>query len=611
MAKAAAFVPREGSLSDWQLYRRLLSYALPYWPLFLLSVLGFILYSVGNVLLADLMQFLLDAIGGKEGADNGVVASIAYRFWDSSEGTRLEFARIAVPVAAVTLACGRATGYFAGTYFMTNVARNLIHALRCKLFDNIMAAPCSYYDRHSQGALISKITFNVEQVSGAATNALKIIIGEGLTVIGLIGYMLYQNWRLSLVFFAVVPIIALVVSVVGKHFRRYSRRIQNSMGDVTQVSNESIGGYKEIRIFGGHEQQSGRFHAASNYNREQSLKLAFANALSTPVIQTLLALSLAVLVWVALGPVMLEDFTGGSLVAFLTAAGLLGKPIRQLTGVQSTIQRGLAAAEDIFAQIDQDGERDTGTYTVERARGDIAIRQLTFAYPGGERPVLQGIDLDVPAGKTFALVGRSGSGKSTLVQLLARFYDAEEGAISLDGVPIADYRLANLRAQLAMVSQSVTLFHDTVRNNIAYGSLSGASDEAVRSAAKSAFALDFIEALPQGFDTVLGDDGGGLSGGQRQRIAIARAILKDAPVLILDEATSALDNESEHRIQRALEQIMVDRTTIVIAHRLSTVERADSIVVMDAGRIVAQGSHDELLAEGGLYAQLYHQEFSD
>ncbi|MBN7798406.1 lipid A export permease/ATP-binding protein MsbA [Parahaliea mediterranea] len=611
MAKPASYVPRQGRMSDWQLYRRLVAYALPYWRLFALSVLGFVLYSAGNALLADMMRFLLDSLGDSRGAEGGIVAGIAYRFWDETTTTQMEFARIAVPVAAVVLACGRATGYFAGTYFMTTVARNLIHKLRCELFDGIMAAPCSFHDRHSQGALISKITFNVEQVSGAATKALKVIIGEGLTVLVLIGYMLYMNWRLTLVFFVVAPVIALVVSVVGKHFRRYSRRIQNSMGEVTQVSNESVGGYKEIRLFGGQEQQSGRFQQASNYNREQSLKLAFADALSTPVIQTLLAMALAVLVWIALDPVMIADFTSADLVAFLTAAGMLGKPIRQLSGIQATVQRGLAAAEDIFAQIDTDKERDSGTHTAQRVRGDLAIRQLTFQYPGGESPVLRDIDLQVPAGQTVALVGRSGSGKSTLVQLLARFYDIEQGEVTLDGVPIADYQLDNLRAQLAMVSQNVTLFHDTVRNNIAYGSLANATDEAVRAAAESAFALDFIEQLPQGFDTVLGDDGGGLSGGQRQRIAIARAILKDAPVLILDEATSALDNESEHRIQRALERIMADRTTIVIAHRLSTVERADCIVVMDAGRIVAQGSHAELLAQGGLYSQLYHQHFND
>ncbi len=502
-------------------------------------------------------------------------------------------------------------GFFLGTYFMTGVARNLIHELRCELFDKMLVAPSAYYDAHSQGVLISKITFNVEQVTGAATKALQIIVREGLTVIALLSYMLYLNWRLCLVFFAVAPLIALVVSVVGRHFRRYSRRIQASMGDVTQVSSETIGAYREVRIFGGQRQQEQRFRSASEYNRAQTLKMAFADALSTPVIQTLLALALGALVWFALNPKILAGFSAGSLVAFLTAAGQLGKPIRQLSGVQSVIQRGLAAAEDIFTQLDQESEIDRGTLEVERAQGRIEFRHVSFAYPGSAEQVLKDICLEVPAGTTVALVGRSGSGKSTLVQLLARFYPVEEGEILLDDVSIADYSLANLRTQIAMVSQDVTLFNDTVYNNIAYGSLAGKPAPAVKAAAQSAYAEHFIETLPQGYETRLGDDGGGLSGGQRQRIAIARAILKDAPVLILDEATSALDNESEHRIRQALENIMQDRTTIVIAHRLSTVERADRIVVMDAGEIVAAGSHAELLRQGGLYAQLYHQEFSD
>ena len=494
---------------------------------------------------------------------------------------------------------------------MNHVARNLIHELRCELFNKMLVAPSTYYDSHSQGVLISKITFNVEQVTGAATKALKIFVREGLTVVALLSYMLYLNWRLSLVFFAVAPFIALVVTFVGKYFRRYSRRIQASMGDVTQVSNESIGAYKEVRIFGGQDQQEERFRRASSYNRVQSLKLAFADALSTPVIQTMLAIALAALVWFALNPNILAGFSAGSLVAFLVAAGQLGKPIRSLSGVQSIIQRGLAAAEDIFAQLDQAEEPDSGTYRTERSRGDIRLRGVGFAYPGSETPVLKDITLDIPAGKTVALVGRSGSGKSTIVQLLARFYEPDEGEITLDAVPIQDYELDNLRDQLAMVSQNVTLFHDTIFNNIAYGRLSRASEGEVHQATELAFARDFIEAMPAGYQTLLGDDGGGLSGGQRQRIAIARAILKDAPVLVLDEATSALDNESEHRIQQALEGVMADRTTIVIAHRLSTIERADLIVVMDEGRIMATGSHSELLAEGGLYAQLYNQEFSD
>lgn len=608
---AKSMPKRSGKVSDWQLYGRLLRYIVPYWYIFLFSILGYVVYSLGNVLLADLMQFLLDSLNESDAADSGLVGGAAYAVLDSTGMTSLEFARIAVPLAAISLACIRATGFFVGTYFMNHVARSLIHEMRCQLFDKMLVAPSSYYDQHSQGVLISKITYNVEQVSGAVTKALKILVREGFTVAALLTYMLYLNWRLSLVFFAVAPFIALVVTVVGKHFRRYSKRIQASMGDVTQVSNESIGAYKEVRVYGGQGQQSDRFRAASEYNRVQSLKLAFADAVSTPVIQTLLAASLSTLVWFALNPSILAGFSAGSLVAFLTAAGQLGKPIRSLSGIQAIIQRGLAAAEDIFAQLDEESEIDRGNHVSERARGELAIRNLSFSYPGSDVVVLDNISLQVEPGQTIALVGRSGSGKTTLIQLLSRFYTRYEGEILLDGVAIEDYQLANLRDQLAMVSQNVTLFNDTVYNNIAYGSLAGRPREQVLAAAESAYASEFIEAMPDGYETVLGDDGGGLSGGQRQRIAIARAILKNAPVLVLDEATSALDNESEHRIQRALESIMADRTTLVIAHRLSTVEHADSIVVMDAGQIVAMGSHAELLEQGGLYAQLYHQEFTD
>ncbi len=602
---------RRGYMSDWQLYRRLLGYVVPHWFMFALSLVGYIVYSLGNVLLADLMQFLLDSLNDSDKVDSGIISGITYKYFDSGNLTRVEFARTAVPVAMVLMAAIRASGFFMGAYCMSHVARGLIHTLRCELFDKMLVAPSAYYDVYNQGALISKITFNVEQITGAVTKALKTVVREGLTVIALVSYLLYLNWRLCLVFIAVMPVIAVVVTFVGRHFRRYSRRIQASMGDVTQVSGESINAYREIRIFGGQQQQHDRFLGASQYNRIQNLKLAFADGLSTPVIQTLLALALATLVWFALSPDILAGFTAGSLVAFLTAATQLGKPIRQLSEVQSVIQRGLAAGEDIFAQLDQDQEIDNGTYEVERARGDLSIRDVSFTYPGTDQQVLQHVSLEIPAGRTVALVGRSGSGKSTLVQLLARFYPLEQGEIRLDDVPLEQYRLANLRQQLAMVAQQVTLFRDTVFNNIAYGALADAPREAVYAAAEAAFARDFIEALPQGFDTMLGDDGSGLSGGQRQRIAIARAMLKDAPLLILDEATSALDNESEHRIQQALANAMDNRTTIVIAHRLSTVEHADTIVVMDEGRVVATGNHRDLLDEGGLYAQLYYQEFAD
>jgi subfamily B ATP-binding cassette protein MsbA len=601
----------DSKTTDWQLYVRLLRYILPHWYIFVFSIIGYIIYSMASVLLADMMQFLLDALNASDTVEPGFVERAANYISPPGSLTAQEYARIAVPIAAVCLAFSRAMGFFVGTYFMSYIASNLVHALRCELFGKMLVAPTSYYDTNSGGVLISKITFNVEQVTGAATKALKIVVREGLTVIALLSYMLYLNWRLCLVFVLVAPPILLVVTFVGKHFRRYSRRIQSSMGEVTQVSSESIGAHKEVRIYGGLARQQGLFQGASGYNRTQRLKLAFAEATSTPVIQTMLSTALAALIWFAMEPEIISGFSAGKLMAFLTAAAQLGKPIRQLSGIQSVLQRGLAASEDIFAQLDMKDEDTGGSITTTRARGAIRFDNLSFSYPDSDDLALDSVSLDISPGDTVAFVGRSGSGKTTLVNLMACFYRPSSGSIELDGISLADYQLNNLRSQMAIVSQDVTLFHDTVMNNIAYGEMSKTSEAKIREAAKAAFALDFIEDLPEGFNTTLGDEGAGLSGGQRQRIAIARAILKDAPVLILDEATSALDNESEHRIQCALENIMRDRTTIVIAHRLSTIERADCIVVMDEGKIIASGSHEALLEQGGLYSQLYHQEFSD
>ena len=596
--------------SDWALYRRLLGYVVRHGGAFLLSILGFLIYSVANVLLADLTQFLLDSLGEASQISMGFVSAAAHWFWPPGDRGPVEYARIAVPAAAVVCALIRASGYFFGNYFMNIVARGVVHRLRTQVFDAMIRMPKRVIDGHTHGELVSKLTFNVEQVSGASSEALKTILRDGLTVLALISYMLYLNWKLTLVFFAITPAIAGVVVAVGRHFRRYSRRIQDSMGEVTQLSNESMQGFDEIRMFSATKQQSERFRAASQFNRVQSLKLAFVQAVSTPIAQVLLALALAALFWFALDPVILAGFSAGSLVAFIAAATQLGKPIRTLTNVQSIIQRGLAAAEDLFAQIDAEPEPDHGQLALERARGAIALEQVSFTYPGAEQPVLTDISLEIPAGKMVAFVGRSGAGKSSLMHLLCRFYAPSAGSITLDDQPIADFQLDDYRRQFGLVSQRVVLFSDTVRANVAFGQLDTVTDAALNQALETAQAASFVNALPGGLDAMLGDGGSGLSGGQKQRLAIARAVLKDAPVLILDEATSALDNESEAAIQASLEAVSAGRTTLVIAHRLSTVERADMIVVMDEGRIVGTGTHADLMAAGGLYANLYQQGFA-
>jgi subfamily B ATP-binding cassette protein MsbA len=596
--------------SDWALYRRLLTYVAHYGGAFLLSIFGFVVYSGANVLLADLTQFLLDSLGQSAQIDIGVVSKISYWLWPQGDQTALDYARVAVPIAAIALAFIRAAGYFLGNYFMNIVARGVVHRLRTQVFDVLIRVPRVAIDQYSHGELVSKLTFNVEQVSGACSEALKTMLRDGLTVIALISYMLYLNWKLTLVFFAIAPAIAGVVLAVSKHFRRYSRRIQESMGEVTQLSNESVRAFDEIRMFAATEQQSARFEAASQFNRIQSLKLAFVQAVSTPIAQIVLAFALGALFWFALDPEILAGFTAGSLVAFIAAATQLGKPIRTLTNVQSVVQRGLAAAEDLFTQIDTPLERDAGTVSLSRATGELTFDGVSFAYPGSDNPALNELDLHIPAGSLVAFVGRSGAGKTSLIQLLCRFYAPDAGRILLDGHPIGELRLSDYRRQLAVVFQNIVLFSDTVRANVAFGQADQIDDAAIFAALEVAQARGFVEALPEGLDTKLSDGGGGLSGGQRQRLAIARAVLKDAPVLILDEATSALDNESEAAIQASLDAAASGRTTLVIAHRLSTVERADLIVVMDKGKIVAKGNHAELMASEGLYRSLYQQGFA-
>ncbi len=599
------------TVSDSKLYGRLLSYAFAYkWSL-VLSFLGYVVYSLGNVLLADLTQFLLDSLGGQPMAGLGFVSQASQWIWPPGDKTPTDYARIAVPVAAVVLSLGRALGFFAGSYFMNKVARSVVHVLRTQLFDVLVRAPKAHIDKYSTGELLSKVTFNVEQVSGAASDALKTMLREGLTIIALVSYMLYLNWELTAVFFIVAPAIGLVVHVVGKHFRRYSKRIQDSMGSVTEVTAESLSGLDDVRIYGATEQIGERFESVSLFNKQQSLKLAFVQAVSTPIIQTLLALALGALFWFALDPAVLQEFSAGSLVAFITAAAQLGKPIRTLSNIQSIIQRGLAAAEDIFEQLDTELEQNTGDSILGHVNGCVAFHNIGFRYPGAQNDAIFDVSFSVEAGQTVAVVGRSGSGKSTLVKLLARFYTPTAGHITLDGVDIQSIELSNYRENLAFVPQAINLFSDTVAGNIALGGMSGSPREAIIEAAKQAQANGFVSELQSNYDTVIGDQGVGLSGGQQQRIAIARALLKAAPVLILDEATSALDNESESLIQTALDASRVGRTTFVVAHRLSTIESADTVLVMDEGRVVAAGSHANLLEHEPIYRSLHQQGFSD
>jgi subfamily B ATP-binding cassette protein MsbA len=446
-------------------------------------------------------------------------------------------------------------------------------------------------------------------VTGAATDAIKIVFREGLSAIFLIAYLLWTNWKLTLVMVAVLPLIGLLVGKASRKFRKQAKRIQVAMGDVTHVASETIQGYRVVRSFGGEAYESQRFRAASANNSEKQLRMVKTNAVFTPSLQVVTYSAMAVVLFLVLA--LRGDATAGDLVAYITAAGLLPKPIRQLSEVSSTIQRGVAGAESIFEQLDEPREVDTGTVERERISGHVRVEGLRFAYPGADRAVLHDIDFEIQPGQMVALVGRSGSGKSTLANLIPRFYDHSEGRILLDGVEVRDYRLRNLRQHIALVTQQVTLFNDTVANNIAYGDLAGAPRETIEAAAEAAYAMEFIARLPLGLDTEIGENGVMLSGGQRQRLAIARALLKNAPILILDEATSALDTESERHIQAALDHATEGRTTLVIAHRLSTIEKADMILVMDQGRIVERGTHTTLLAACGYYAALHAHQFRE
>ena len=573
--------------SGWILYKRLLGYVKPHWRAFALAVVGFVIYAASSTALAEMMKRLIDGIQNPD-AD--------FRFF--------------LPLFVVLMFASRGLGTFLSTYFMAYVGRYVIHTLRCDVFAHLLHLPGRFFDQHSSGHLVSRVTYHVEQVAGAATNAVTIILREGLFVVGLVGYLFWTNWMLTLLFLGVTPIIAGVVSYVSKRFRRISKRIQHSMGDVTHVASEALSGYRVVRTHGAEAYEKQRFERVSEENRRQSMKEAMTRAVSSPVVLMLVAISMALLVWLAMAPSLMENMTPGEFVAFITAAALMIKPVRHLTEINSEIQKGIAAASELFGLLDLTPEQDEGSLIPSKLTGNVVIENVSFRYGDDQPSVLHNVNLNVAPGELVAIVGRSGSGKSTLVSLLPRFYCPSEGQILIDGVNADEYALGPLRQNIALVSQQVTLFNASIADNIAYG-VADPDPAAIKAAAEAAYASEFIEKLPESYATVVGENGVMLSGGQRQRLAIARAIFKDAPILILDEATSALDTESERYIQKALEHVCKGRTTLVIAHRLSTIERADRILVMDQGRIIEQGTHQALLEKGGAYAALHQLQFQE
>ena len=584
--------------SSLNTYFRLLGYVRPYVGMFLISIVGFIIFASAQPMLVVVLKYFVD---GLVDPSKAVLHGVPFL-----DGLAL---MQAVPLMIVAIALWQGVGSFLGNYFLAKVSLGLVHDLRLALFDKLLRLPNSWFDNHNSGRLVSRITFDVTMVTGAVTDAIKVVIREGLTVTFLFAYLLWMNWRLTLVLVAILPLIGLLVGKAGRKFRKQARKIQAAMGDVTHVASETIQGYRVVRGFGGEEYESTRFQQASSDNTKKQLNMIRTVETYTPLLQLIIHTALAGVLFLVLW--LRGDTSAGELVAYLTAAALLPKPIRQLSETNSTIQKGVAGAESIFGQLDEPAELDAGTVEREQVEGRITVRDLVFSYPGREQKVLNGLNFEIAPGQMVALVGRSGSGKSTLASLIPRFYSHEQGQILVDDIGIGDYTLRNLRRHIALVTQQVTLFNGTVAENIAYGELADASREEVERVAEAANAREFIDKLPQGFDTLIGENGVTLSGGQRQRLAIARALLKNAPILILDEATSSLDSESERHIQDALEHATRGRTTLVIAHRLSTIERADLILVMDRGHIVERGTHIELLAAGGYYARLHMMQFGN
>ncbi|MCF1184935.1 lipid A export permease/ATP-binding protein MsbA [Marichromatium gracile] len=571
------------------IYRRLLGYVRPYWRMFSVSIVGMLAFAITEPLFAAMMQPLID--GSFVERDETVVQMM--------------------PLLLVALFLGRGIAGFVNNYCLSWVGRRVVADLRQEMFEHLLRAPTRYFDNTGSGHLLAKLTYNVENVATAATSAVTTLVRDGFTVLGLMAYMLYLDAELSVIFLLIGPLMAGAIKYATKRFRRHSKRIQDRVGELTHVAQEVIDGHRVVKAFGGQAREARHFGAINEKTRSLQMKMIATEAASVPLVQLISAMAIAVIVYLSTMQGLQDNISVGTFMSFIVAMALLLPPVKRLTSVNAHLQRGIIAAESLFELLDAEEEDDRGRGEVERVAGRIEYRGVTHRYSPDKPPAIRELELSVAPGEKIALVGRSGSGKSTIASLLPRFYDPSEGEILIDGTPIRDLTLGSLRRQISLVTQDVVLFNDTIANNIAYGQAEPPSRERLEQVAESAHALEFIRALPQGFDTVVGDRGVLLSGGQRQRLAIARAMLKDAPILILDEATSALDTEAERHIQAALQELMEERTTLMIAHRLSTIERADRILVLDAGRIVEQGSHQALLERNGYYARLHRLQFHD
>jgi subfamily B ATP-binding cassette protein MsbA len=586
-------------VNSWQIYKRLLRYVRPYLAVFIVSVVGYITFASTSVLAARWLGWTVDAIENNDSE------------W-----------RLYSPLLCVLIALIRGLGGFLGNYSIAYIANHLIHNFRSEIIRRVLVLPVNFFDRSEAGRLISKITYDVTQVTGAVTNAVTVILREGLTVVGLLGALILIDWQLSLMFLIIAPIVAKTVAIAAKKFRKYSTQMQNSMGDVTQITTESIRGHLVVRTFNAIKHVVKNFEMASERNRSENMKMAATEAISTPLIQLLVSIAIACLVWFSMAPSYIESRSSGEFVAFLAMASLLAKPIRQLSQINSVIQRGLAAAASIFNLLDEPAEPDQGIEKIDDQIDSIRFLGVSFKYQEQSRELngkeaiktpfaVAGINFEVRAGEKIAFVGKSGSGKSTLLSLIPRFYEKSAGEIFINDKPISKFSLTSLRSQIALVSQDVVLFNGSILENICYGKGDSIDRDRAYEAAKSAHAIEFIEKLPDQFEHKIGDHASLLSGGQRQRLAIARALYKDAQILILDEATSALDSESETYIQEALSTLMAGRTTFIIAHRLSTIESSDKIMVMEGGEIIESGTHQELINNAGHYAYLNEIQFRD